>query len=594
MPARPRPPRRVLVTATAAAAAVALLLAFVFLCLPSDPVAPAPPGRGPSSLGGYMVIAIAVIAIWGSWIYMRCSDLTICRLLAAVCTLMGLWLLLVLVKYPMRNDAWVRALWYAYYVPMLLIPALIFAMGLRMAAVRDRRLARGAAAAALAVSVALSIVVFANSSHGLVFGFDPQDPAFSANYTYGPLYWVVAGWKVALYAAFFGLLFVAARRRLKSALVPLGILCVLAGLYVLAYVLRWEVAAGSNFSFRYVLLVMVGLELCLRTGLLPSSHNYRELFSSLPLDAKVLDATGAVGLATRGAGELAPEAQAQALGMPLKGPRGATFSTADDPATVYRVLPVEGGRLVVTEDQTEINEGLRRLRLQTRELEERRDVLRGETAVRQRLAQQETEAETLGAVSVALQWAMDEIVHTLAVTAPGAAGYTPEARDRALREVRFLVAYCKRRGALTVAERGGEDLEPEQVGLILAEAGADAVALGLECGAVSSLERPISAVEATGLCDLLFGLGLLCSRSSAEALLLAATSDGDAVRARATVDCPGVDAAALMAREARRLVARLAPAFGEASVEQDESAVLVTVLVATLPEGPTRPVEGVA
>lgn len=229
--------RRVLIVAACIAAATFALLICAEIFLPSKPPSFFGLGFGPSSTTGFMVLLGPALAAWAFSVYVRCPDATIRNQLIAIAALLAFWLLDVIVKCPMKSDLGTSICWYLYYVPMLFVPALAFTCALRAAGFDTTKAGKTARSIAFAGSALLALFVLTNNLHHAVFSFSFDDPGWSGNYRYEWCYWLVAGWFVLLYGAFFALLFPAARKQLRPSFAPLAIIAGLAIAYSLLYIL---------------------------------------------------------------------------------------------------------------------------------------------------------------------------------------------------------------------------------------------------------------------------------------------------------------------------------------------------------------------
>lgn len=191
--------------------------------------------------------------------------------MAAVAGLLALWMALVIVKWKVADIGLGTLLWYAYYIPMALLPVSCAAIGARTAGLASRPPVRRALRAALAVSCALALLALTNNRHQAFFLFDEPTPGMIGDYTYGWAHAVFLVWSVLCYAAFFASLAYAARRRLRLMLAPVVGVALLGIAYCVAYVLRFEAILGLNFSLTYALVLVCALELSLDLGLIPST-----------------------------------------------------------------------------------------------------------------------------------------------------------------------------------------------------------------------------------------------------------------------------------------------------------------------------------
>ena len=85
----------------------------------------------------YMIALGPLSAAWGFSMYIRCSDAKIRRWLVGVAALVAFWMLVVLLKYPIRGDLATALLWYCYYIPMTAIPTLCVLCAMRAASLDE-------------------------------------------------------------------------------------------------------------------------------------------------------------------------------------------------------------------------------------------------------------------------------------------------------------------------------------------------------------------------------------------------------------------------------------------------------------------------
>lgn len=121
------------VVACVFACAIVALLEFDSLGRPT----PSGPSKGPSATAGYMIALGPLSAAWGFSMYIRCSDAKIRRWLVGVAALVAFWMLVVLLKYPIRGDLATALLWYCYYIPMTAIPTLCVLCAMRAASLDE-------------------------------------------------------------------------------------------------------------------------------------------------------------------------------------------------------------------------------------------------------------------------------------------------------------------------------------------------------------------------------------------------------------------------------------------------------------------------
>lgn len=181
----------------------------------------------------------ALIGAWGASVWWRILQRQTrnCLLLAAA--LMLLWLDLRLIRFDFaQSPTALRRLWYAYYIPMLLIPTLAVYALFYLDRSQSRPLPKHRYIL-FAVPVALFTLVLTNDCHQLVFAFPPgQEVSGKPEYTYRFGYYLCVLW--ILFCAVFTVVYLVRRCRIPHTgyilwlpLVPIGAAVVYGVLYIL-------------------------------------------------------------------------------------------------------------------------------------------------------------------------------------------------------------------------------------------------------------------------------------------------------------------------------------------------------------------------
>ena len=324
------------VVACVFACAIVALLEFDSLGRPT----PSGPSKGPSATAGYMIALGPLSAAWGFSMYIRCSDAKIRRWLVGVAALVAFWMLVVLLKYPIRGDLATALLWYCYYIPMTAIPTLCVLCAMRAASLDEVAWARCARRVIVAISAFAVFAVLTNNVHHFIFAFDFADPDWGGNYRYAFGHYVLVAWYIVLFVIFFATLFLSARRSLRSMLFPIGVIVGVGVVYGVMFTLRHVATLTSNVALTYCILAMVAIELTLDLGFFPSYAWYTLAFSKLPFDLKVLEANGDTVFQTEMAQPM-PQAAADTLKTADKGlGESWAFRTTGAPHTLFKVYPV--------------------------------------------------------------------------------------------------------------------------------------------------------------------------------------------------------------------------------------------------------------
>lgn len=388
--------------------------------------------------------------------------------------------------------------------------------------------------------------------HLQVFSFDISRPDWQEAYVYNWGYWFAVAVYVAEYMGFFALLLAASRRRLHGVIALLVMAAVPFVAYCLMYALRHEFAIKTNFSLNYSLIVVTLLELALDFGLLPSYSWHGEAFSRLPLDLKVLERDGSVAFATNSAGPV----PATVFDLTLRVARSRTrdrvtrFRTSAIPHTLFKVYGVSGGAALLAEDVTLLDERRRVLTERQERLRRSNEVLRHESGVRRELWRLESEERLLSSIEGSISDKVSHMRELLAALPKGSeAGERAQRRDM-LTEVKLLVAYCKRKGALVLSERSDPEFDRDRLQLVFNETASDLRSIGVDCAAVVNLDGELPSAVVSVLYDCLYDVASVALFAVDPILMLFVSGDERHVEMRAALDVAQMDAARLEAAAA--------------------------------------------
>ncbi len=570
------------------AGAVAVVFAIALIVIEAAGAFSAPErttiSMGSDATVGYMVLFGPITALWGLSIHLRCPDATIRRYLLAIAGLIAFWMLIVLIKYCIRDELAISILWYCFYIPMCAIPTLCLACALRAAAVDGTRAGRLTRAMAATMSAALVLLVLTNNNHHLVFQFSFDDPSWQADYHYALGYYLLATWCGALLALFFGTLFLAARRQLRSALVPLGVLVGIGAIYSVLYALRHIITLASNISLLYSVLAIAALELALDLGLLPSYAWYVDAFKDLPFDLKLLNTKDGIEFATAVAKPLQPAAVAM-LENPAKGDEDAwTFRTSAIPGILFKTYPVRGGRALLAEDVSSIDERRAALEAKRERLRRSNSLLSQRRKVQRELWRLQSERELFGEIEASLQSKTQRIKEILDALPSADDADAAAKRREMLIEVKLLVAYCKRKGALVLAEKKDPDFNRERLQLVFNETASDLRSIGVDCAAFVQTSAVLPARVVSVLYDCLYDFATAAYAAQDAALMLFVQEEPHAVLLRAAIaasDAQGPQMARMLADLREHLNSRGV----EHSIDIDTESITLVARVATANAG---------
>ena len=481
-----------------------------------------------------LLVAAIAFSIWGVLVYLRCLDYVLRRRLVAVATICALWMIEVILKYKSFTPFYATILWYLYYVPMTLVPLLYQLCGLRLAGLEQHRAGRRYRTALWVAAILLIGFVLTNDFHQQVFHFDRSSDTWSNDYTYGWGYFAVLIWTAFNFVAFFILVGRSASFRIQrfsgtAALVLLG-----GAFFAISYALRVPWAWKLNFSLVYCVLCVVTLEICLDCGVIPSYHDIAGIFDTLPLDLKVLTrdlqevyATPVSKPIPAGVRE---ELRAQELG------HFHAFAVVSNPDVMYRSFPLLGGSALLAQDVSEVNELNRELAHRRMELQRQNELLTADYDLKAHLADQEAEALLVKDVDQALARALGEMYGLLSSLPPLTDEASSHERYRMLQCAKMFVAYCKRKGSLTLAQHGESGFDRDRIQLIANEMASDLRTIDVDCASIIAIRRPMHASAASALYDCVYDFAFFAYTTDHPALMYHLSDhDSCSVELRATL-----------------------------------------------------------
>lgn len=481
-----------------------------------------------------LLIAAIAFSIWGVLAYLRCLDFVLRRRVVAIATICTLWMIEVILKYKSFTPIYATILWYLYYVPMTLIPLLYQLCGLRLAGLEQHRMGHRYRTVLWIAAILLIGFVLTNDFHRQVFHFDRSSGTWSNDYTYGWGYAAVLVWTAFNFVAYFVLVgrsssFRIQRFTFTAALVLLG-----GAFFAISYALRVPWAWRLNFSLVYCVLCVGAMEICLDCGVIPSYHGIAGIFDTLPLDLKVLTRDLQEVYATP-ASQPMPVGVREELRAQEHGHAHA-FTVPSAPDVMYRAFSLLGGSALLAQDVSELNGLNRELAHRRMDLQRQNELLVADYDLKTHLADQEAETLLVQDVDKALARALDEMYGVLSSLPPLADEASSRERFRMLQCAKMLVAYCKRKGSLTLAQHGESGFDRDRIQLIANELASDLRTIDVDCASIIAIRRPMHASTVSALYDCVYDFAFFAYTTDHPALMYHLSDhDSCSVELRATL-----------------------------------------------------------
>lgn len=237
---------------------------------------------------------ILIYTVWAISFSKRIIHRQTRNCLTAIAIFMIFWMVVRSCRY-VTPEEWVFAkhfLWYLYYVPMLLIPAISVCLALYMRKPESYKIPKVTACSLFFPSVLLILLILSNDMHQLAFRFLGERPWIEDTYQYGVVYYLAAGWMTVCFLTTLFLILLKCRipKTKKFIWFPFAVFG-MAVFYAIGYCLRiplWKVLFG-DMTAAFCLLNAAIFESCIQSGLIPSNNGYEQLFMASTIAAQITD-----------------------------------------------------------------------------------------------------------------------------------------------------------------------------------------------------------------------------------------------------------------------------------------------------------------
>lgn len=212
------------------------------------------------------------------------------------------------------------------------------------------------------------------------------------------------------------------------------------------------------------------------------------------------------------------------------------FAVESNPDVMYRAFPLLGGSALLAQDVSELNELNRELAHRRMELQRQNELLTADYDLKTHLADQEAETLLVQDVDQALARALEEMYDLLSSLPPLTDEASSHERYRMLQCAKMLVAYCKRKGSLTLAQHGESGFDRDRIQLIANELASDLRTIDVDCASIIAIRRPMHASTVSALYDCVYDFAFFAYTTDHPALMYhLGDHDSCSVELRATL-----------------------------------------------------------
>ena len=358
-------------------------------------------------------------------------------------------------------------LWYAYYIPMTVIPLLGFLAAHYTEPVRNINRVRRAERLLIAMEVIIICVVMTNDIHNFMFKiYDMQNNDYSRNW----FYYVVIAWMVLLMVGAFVVLMKKCTFSSVRKLWYIPAICLLVG-YAL---LIWYVIEGGSPTYFGVKLFhlheafcfpfITSFECAIQIGLIPANTGYELLFDYSGINAAIYDNKDRAILTSK-----------------------SWIQNAADADHQIRKENISGGYVTWVEDISAINRLNEELSEVTEELEEENELIRQENEVRAERVSYETKNRLYNAIAEAVKPQAIRVSELLEKDESG-----DISRDKLIFAA-FLSAFIKRMGNLMLISDENKKISTDELGMAVKESMDYMELAGITCELMAEEPKELPA-----------------------------------------------------------------------------------------------------
>lgn len=221
----------------------------------------------------------------------------------------------------------------------------------------------------------------------------------------------------------------------------------------------------------------------------------------------------------------------------IKGSQRETtaFRVDSHPHTIFKAYAVSGGVALLSEDASEIDRQRAILEARQRHLQRTNEMLKRKAQVTKEAHRLADEQKLFDEIEAALQEKTQRIKTLIERMPENDEPLSLSQKRKTLEEVKLLVAYCKRKGALVLAEKDDPDFNRDRLQLVFNETASDLRSIGIECAALVEISNPLPACVVSVLYDCLYDFAITAAHDEGSILMFFIHESAHAIELRCTL-----------------------------------------------------------
>lgn len=431
------------------------------------------------------VIFVALSIGWVISVRRRILDKRIRKYLIFVGLLMSFWLAERSVKWFFVSEFsdLCRYMWYAFYIPMILIPLLGVFITICIGKPETYKMPWWLNLLYIP-AFALIIFVFTNDFHNLVFEFPNGIYYFNEQYEYRFGFYIVCAWFIIL-----GFYFVAAlviKSRVPGSKTFQKLPLIIMACSVVFWVLYALGLINADLTAVDCLMITLLLESAIQSGLIRSNSGYTEFFEISTVAAQVVDRNFQTMYFSSYADDLPEDVMQSALDKPVELGK-----------TMLHGKPVSGGYVFWQNDIKEIKKLMKSLEETRERLSENNFLLKAEIDMNEQKARFEEKNRLYDRIARDVSSQLIKAEKLLAQ-----AKQNPESAHNALSKICVISAYIKRRSNLLLLGEENRIISSSELEFCLRESLDNIRLLGVHSSLKSNCSGTLDVENAVAVYDL--------------------------------------------------------------------------------------------
>lgn len=394
-----------------------------------------------------VLISLIAYSTWTIILYYRIFDKNFKKYIMGISSLLIFWFSIRVIRKYVDNNI----TWYLYYIPLIFMPTLYYIISKYLL----NKASKVSSTILYSISTILVVLVLTNDLHTVVFSLRDT---LTKEYSHKAGYFAIVLWILYLFIrATINLVIQRIRYKKDLKLVLPFVPIILGAIYTAMYV--YLPGFGKNTDMTVILgfLIFIGVEQILRMNLIPHNIKYEKIFKNSYLNICIVSNNGELVYSTKNKTHVPSIILEDIKSHNSK----EKYINPDNKNLVYEVKTVDNCYSIIQKDYSKIDNLKQELEIKNNELKEQEKILIKQKEIKDQLYEIKLQNEILENLESKIEDKRQRINNII--------DNMNEPDKEKLKEVKILIAYCKRMSNLIISSHNEEYYNKEKLSLILNE-----------------------------------------------------------------------------------------------------------------------------